>query len=495
MSNLVVLPVVLPLAATGVSIALGRWRVAQRVIGIVTLSVSAVLSIALAMRVDDEGMAVAQVGDWDAPIGITVVADRFSALMLAVAAPLLLMVLIFAIGQGGDERNRVAFHPVYLVLAAGVNLSLLAGDLFNLYVAFEMMLTASYVLITLGGRRDQVRTGMTYVVINLIASILFVMVVAFLYAATGTVNLADLSVKIAELPSEVRTTAALLMFIVFGIKAAVFPLFFWLPDSYPTAPAPVTAVFAGLLTKVGVYVIIRTQLLLIPPEDRPAGLILVVAALTMVVGVLGAIAQDDVKRILSFHIVSQIGYMIMGLGLFTIAGVAAAIFYVVNQIVLKSTLLLVAGLVDHASGGSGLKVVGGLARRFPMLGWLFLLPALSLAGVPPFSGFVAKLALVEAGVDTQAWAMVAVSLAVSLLTLFSMTKIWGGVFWGEPQVVIEPRGIVARYGGTIPMLAATAALVALSLGLALWAGPVLELATRAATDLLDPSLYVDGVLG
>jgi multicomponent Na+:H+ antiporter subunit D len=316
-----------------------------------------------------------------------------------------------------------------------------------------------------------------------------------LYSATGTVNLADLSVKLAELPSEFRTAAALMMFVVFGIKAAVFPLFFWLPDSYPTAPAPVTAVFAGLLTKVGVYVIIRTQLLLIPPEDRPAGLILVVAALTMVIGVLGAIAQDDVKRILSFHIVSQIGYMIMGLGLFTIAGVAASIFYVVNQIVLKSTLLLVAGLVDHASGGSGLKVVGGLARKFPLLGWLFLLPALSLAGVPPFSGFVAKLALVDAGVDTQAWAMVGVSLAVSLLTLFSMTKIWGGVFWGEPQVVIEPKGIVARYGGTVPMLAATAVLVVLSLGLAVWAGPVLDLASRAAADLLDPARYVDGVLG
>jgi multicomponent Na+:H+ antiporter subunit D len=340
-----------------------------------------------------------------------------------------------------------------------------------------------------------VRTGMTYVVINLVASSLFVVLVAFLYSATGTVNMADLSVKVAELPDQVRTTIAVMMFVVFGIKAALFPLFFWLPDSYPTAPAPVTAVFAGLLTKVGVYVIIRTQLLIVPPEDRPAGLILAVAALTMVVGVLGAIAQDDVKRILSFHIVSQIGYMIMGLGLFTVAGIAAAIFYVVNQIVLKSTLLLVAGLVEQSSGGSGLKQIGGLARRFPMLGWLFLLPALSLAGVPPFSGFVAKLALVDAGVDSRAWFMVGVSLAVSVLTLFSMTKIWGGAFWGDPELVIEPRGTVARFGGTYPMLAATAALVLLSLSIAVWAGPVFDLATRAAADLLDPASYVRGVLG
>jgi multicomponent Na+:H+ antiporter subunit D len=202
------------------------------------------------------------------------------------------------------------------------------------------------------------------------------------------------------------------------------------------------------------------------------------------------------KRILSFHIVSQIGYMVMGLGLFTVAGVAASIFYTANQIVLKGTLLLVAGLVEHSAGSSGLKRVGGIARRFPLLGWLFLLPALSLAGVPPFSGFIAKLGVVQAGIDARAWAVVAVSILVSVCTLFSMTKIWGGAFWGEPEVHAEPADpTIARWGGTAPMLGATAALVVLSLGVAVWGGPLYELVERAAADALDPSRYVEVVLG
>jgi multicomponent Na+:H+ antiporter subunit D len=489
------LPVVLPLLGAGLSIAFGRWRWVQRVIGVGVLTATSVISIVLLVLVDRDGTAAAQMGAWEAPIGITLVADRLAGIMLATGSIMLLAVLVYAIGQGGAEQQRVAFHPVYLVLSAGVGLSFLTGDLFNLFVAFEMMLTASYVLITLGGRPEQIRTGMTYVVISLIASALFLSSLALIYAATGTVNMADLAGKMAELPDAVRLAFSLLLLVVFGIKAALFPLFFWLPDSYPTAPSPVTAVFAGLLTKVGVYAIIRTQLLLIPPESRPAGIILVIAGLTMLIGVLGAIAQDDMKRILSFHIVSQIGYMVMGLGLFTVAGIAAAIFYVANQIILKSTLLLVTGLVEHSAGSSGLKRVGGLARRFPLLGWLFLLPALSLAGVPPFSGFVAKLAVVQAGIDSRAWAVVAVSLLVSVMTLFSMTKIWGGAFWGTPEVAIEPRGVVSRWGGTAPMLGATAALVVISLAIAIWAGPLYDLTVRSAEELLDPSAYISVVLG
>jgi multicomponent Na+:H+ antiporter subunit D len=495
MSRLVALPILLPLLAAGLSVAVGRWRWAQRAIGIGTLLAVGAVVIALVLEVDANGPIAVAAGGWDAPIGISLVADRLAVVMLLVATPALLGVLIFAIGQGGNENARVAFHPIYLVLAAGVNASVLTGDLFNLFVAFEMMLSASYVLMTLGGRRDQVRSGMTYVIISLIASALLITALALIYTATGTVNMADLSVKMADLPQAVQVAFALLLFLVFGIKAAVFPLFFWLPDSYPTAPSPVTAVFAGLLTKVGVYVIIRTQLVVIPPDARPAGVILIIASLTMVVGVLGAIAQDDMKRILSFHIVSQIGYMVMGLGLFTVAGVAAAIFYTVNQIVLKSTLLLVAGLVEHSAGSSSLKKVSGIARRFPLLGWFFLLPALSLAGVPPFSGFVAKLAVVQAGISASAWVVVAVSLAVSVLTLFSMTKIWGGAFWGEPEVYAETTGSAARWGGTPTMLAATGGLVVLSLAMAVWAGPLYGMCVRAAEDLLDPAAYLTAVLG
>ena len=495
MRVLLPLPVVLPLLAAGLSMAAARHRWLQRLIGIVTLSITTAVSIAILVHVDHNGVATAVMGGWDAPVGISVVADRLTGLMLVVASPVLLAVLVFATGQPGTEKEQPAFHPVYLVLAAGIGLSFLTGDLFNMFVAFEMMLTASYVLMTVGGSADQVRTGMTYVVISLIASTLLVSMIGLLYAATGTVNMADLAERMGHLPEGVRVAFALLMFIVFGIKAAVFPLFFWLPDSYPSAPTAVTAVFAGLLTKVGVYCIIRTQTLMVAPADRPIGFMLAIAALTMAVGVLGAIAQNDIKRILSFHIVSQIGYMILGVALFTVGGLAAAILYLLNQIVLKSTLLLGAGVVDHAAGSSRLAEIGGLARRFPIVGWLFLLPALSLAGVPPFSGFVAELAIINAGFGAASRGEVGVALAVSVLTLYSMTKIWGGAFWGDIEVVSEPTDAMSvRHGGTAPMLASTGALVLGSLALALFAGPLFELCQRAAADLLDPSAYISAVL-
>jgi multicomponent Na+:H+ antiporter subunit D len=506
MNALITLPVVLPLVGAALSIALGRWRVAQRAIGLATLVAVSGISVALLVRVDDQGVTAVQAGGWPAPMGITLVADRLAAILLTVSSLMLLAVLVYAIGQRGAERTHVGFHPVYLVLAAGVAASFLTGDLFNLFVSFEVMLTASYVLITLGGRPEQVRSGMTYVVISLLASTLFLAALAFVYAATGTVNLADLGDKIADLPDGVRNALALLLVVVFGVKAAVFPLFFWLPDSYPTAPAPVTAVFAGLLTKVGVYALIRTQTLLFPEDTRPTTLLLAVAGITMAVGVLGAIAQDDVKRILSFQVVSQMGYAVMGLGLFTLAGLAGAVVYLVHTIVVKTTLFLTAGLVEETGGTGRLARIGGLVHRVPVVAGLFLISALSLVGVPPFSGFVAKLALVDAGLAEDQYAVVAVALVVSLFALFSMMRIWNGAFWGEPRIDAPDgagsgsgAGVAAvesrRLGGPPLMVLSTMALAALSIAVAVAAGPLYDLSLRAAEDLLDTSAYTGAVLG
>ncbi len=497
MRVLVPLPIALPLLAAGLSMALHRRTQAQRALGLVVLSASLAATVALLVRVHAEGPIAVHVGGWRAPIGITLVADLFAAVMLVVSAAMVLAVLVYSIGSPRTADHALFFHPLYLVLAAGVSASFLAGDLFNLFVAFEVMLTASYVLITLGGTRDQVRSGMTYVVISLVASTFFVTAVGLIYAATGTVNMADLAGKVADLPDPVRNALGLLLLVVFGVKAAIFPLFFWLPDSYPTAPTPVTAIFAGLLTKVGVYAIVRTQTLLFPTEEGASLLLLAIATATMVVGVLGAIAQNDVKRILSFHIVSQIGYMIMGLGLFTVAGIAGAIFYIVHHIVVKTTLFLVGGLVENATGTGALHRLGGLLHRAPLIAVLFLLPALSLAGLPPFSGFVAKLALVQAGMDADRYVVVGASLVVSLLTLFSMTKIWAGVFWGTPDE--EPPRLAARGTGHLSaprlMVAPTAALVAISLVVAIGAAPLYDLSREAAHTLTERTPYIEAVLG
>ena len=392
-----------------------------------------VVSVVLLVDVDDGEMLVMQAGGWKVPLGITLAVDRLSAVMLVVSSLMLLSVLVYAIGQGAEESRYASFNPVYLVLAAGVSASFVTGDLFNLFVAFEMMLVASYVLLTLGGRPGQVRSGMSYVVISLVASTFFITALALIYAATGTVNMAELSQRIPELSEGVRTGFSLLLILVFGIKAGLFPLFFWLPDSYPTAPGAITAVFAGLLTKVGVYAIIRSQTLLFPPEAQQGSFLLVLAGFTMVIGVLGALAQDDLRRMLSFHIVSHIGYMIFGLALFTLAGIAGAVFYVVHHIIVKTALFLVAGLVERRAGSDRLSRIGGLVRSAPMIAVLFALPALSIAGLPPFSGFVGKFALVGSGIESDEWAIVAVSLIVSLLTMYVMVRIWSGVFWGEPE--------------------------------------------------------------
>jgi multicomponent Na+:H+ antiporter subunit D len=495
MTTLVPLPLAIPLVSAAASILVGRWRNVQRIISIAALTAVLGISIALLVGADEDGFIVHRGGGWPAPLGITLVADRLAGLMLVVSSLVLLAVMIYAIGQAGQERQRVAFHPVYLVLATGVSASFLTADLFNLFVAFEMMLAASYVLITIGGRPDQIRSGMSYVVISLVASTLFITVLALLYAGTGTVNMADLSVRLADLDGGVRAAFALALLVVFGIKAGLFPLFFWLPDSYPTAPGPVTAIFAGLLTKVGVYAIIRTQTLLFDAPDWMGTVLIVVAILTMTIGVLGAIAQDDMKRILAFHIISQIGYMIFGLGLFTVAGLAGAVFYIVHHIIVKTALFLVAGLVDRRAGSSRLSEVGGLVRTAPILALLFAVPALSLAGIPPFSGFLAKFALVDAGLAASSWWAVGFSLAVGLLTLFSMTKIWAGAFWGTPEDAPRrsPRES-DRLGGPIGMIAGTALLAAASIGVSVFAGPIYDIAERAGADLLTPDRYVEAIL-
>ena len=490
MRVLLVVPIAAPLAAAAVAVLVGRWGQAQRVVSLVTLVAQVGVATAVLVQVDREGTAATQAGGWPAPLGVTLVADRFAAIMLLVAALMLLGVLVYAIGQQGVDRTHIGFHPVYLVMSAGISGAFLTGDLFNLFVSFEVMLSASYVLLTLGGRREQVRSGMTYVVISLFASALFLTAVALVYASTGTVNLADLATRLDTIPWAVRQALVLLLLVAFGIKAAIFPLFFWLPDSYPTAPTAVTAVFAGLLTKVGIYAIIRTQTLLLPDGQRPEVLLLVLAGATMLVGVLGAIAQNDIKRILSFHIVSQVGYMVMGLAFFTVAGLAGAILYMVHHIVVKTNLFLTAGLVEHRAGTGHLDRLSGLARSAPVLAVLFLAPALSLAGIPPLSGFVAKLALLDAGIDASSYAVVVISLLVSLLTLFSMTKIWSGAFWGEPDPDLSAPGSLPAL-----MVAPTAALAVVSVAIAVLAGPLYDLCARAAADLLHAQGYLDAVLG
>ena len=487
MTTLATLPLIIPLTAAALALIFWRKFAVQRAIGLVAAAVSAVVAVLLVIEVGDSGAIVVNVGNWPTPLGITLVADRLAVLLLATSTIALFAVLVYAVAQRSTETELIGFHAVYQMLGAGVALALLTGDLFTLFVAFEIMLTASYVLLThrAGGR--ETRATISYVVIGLVASALLLTAIGLIYGLTGTVNIADLTARLDLVPAGVRAGVGWLLFLVFGIKAAIFPLFFWLPDSYPLAPTPVTALFAGLLTKIGVYAIVRTQTLLFP-SDGPATFMLVIAGLTMIVGVLGAIAQKDIKRILSFHIVSQIGYMIMGLGFFSIAGVAATIVFIIHQIIVKASLFLVGGLVEESEGTGTIDSIQGVAHRSPMIAALFLPAALSLAGFPPFSGFVGKLALIEAGFGVEEWFVVGVSLVASVLTLFSMTKIWGGVFWGRPDGS-KPMRLPSG------MIGATAALVVVGVVIALAAQPLIEYAELASAELLTDGAYRSLVFG
>ncbi len=494
MSTLIALIIVGPLLASAIGLVCGSRQRLRDVVTVGALAGATAMAAWLLAEVERNGTVVLRVGGWDPELGVVLVADLFAALILVVALATILVVEVYAIGQRFTAwgANPQLAGPLLLVLTTGVSLAILTGDLFTLFVGFELILVSSYVLLTHQGRRGQIRAGMTYVVMNLFASTLFLFGVAYIYAATGTVNMAYLAERVPELDQGARLGIGLWFLVVFGTKAAIFPLFSWLPDSYPTAPTTITAVFAGLLTKIGVYVIIRFHTLTGMEDLGPV--ILVVAGVTMLVGVAGALAQGDVKRILSFHIVSQIGYMLMGLGLFSVAGVAGAVLFLVHQIPIKTVLFLVGGLIEEETGTSSLDKAGGLVATAPFVALLFALPALSLAGLPPFSGFVAKLALVDAGISEVATPIVVVSLVASIFTLLSMAKIWLGVFWGSPREDTKPAPTAAHVGGHRLMMSSTALAVAGTLVIAVLAGPLWRMSERAATDLLSPEVYVEQVL-
>ncbi|OBG17590.1 Na+/H+ antiporter subunit D [Mycolicibacterium celeriflavum] len=520
------LPVLIPTLGAAATLIAGRRPRLQRLVTLVALSVVVAVCGALLYLADRDGTLVLYVGGWGqsvpgmGPLGITLVVDRLSALMLVVSSIVLLAVVFYAIGQGirdGDERQPVSiFMPTYLVLSAGVCMAFLAGDLFNLFVGFEVLLAASFVLLTIGASKDRVRAGISYVMVSMVSSLIFLFGIALVYAATGTLNLAELAVRLDDVPAGTRSAMFAVLLVAFGIKAAVFPLSAWLPDSYPTAPAPVTAVFAGLLTKVGVYAIIRAHSLLFPSGGLDP-VLLVAALLTMLVGILGAIAQSDIKRLLSFTLVSHIGYMVFGIALSNQLGMSGAIYYVAHHILVQTTLFLVVGLIERQAGASTMDRLGGLAAASPLLAFVFVVPALNLGGIPPFSGFIGKVALLEAGAQdgsVLAWALVGGGVVTSLLTLYVVARVWTKAFWrsredapeghlsaASPSALLDEPGDIKFVDrdnvGRMPagMVAPTGALIAVGLALTVLAGPIFGYSERTAGEVLDRGQYITAVVG
>lgn len=497
MKLLLILPVIIPLMTAIIALLLHRRRAVQRGLAVGGAIALLAAGLALLQLVWTNGIQAVQFGGWPAPYGITFVADLFSAIMVVLAGLLGLMVIIYSLATIDARREVYGYYALFHILLMGVCGAFLTGDLFNLYVWFEVLLIASFVLLALGGERGQLEGGIKYVTLNLVSSSFFLAAVGILYAEAGTLNMADLARRLPELSQQgLVTTLAMLLLVAFGIKAAVFPLFFWLPASYHTPPVAVSAIFAGLLTKVGVYALVRTfTLIFVQDVGYTHTVILIVAGLTMVVGVLGALSQTNVRRILSFLIVSHIGFAILGLGLFTPFALAGLVFYVIEDMLVLTTLFMVGGLIRKRGGSEDLAELGALSRTSPALALLFMVPALSLAGIPPLSGFFAKLALLRAGLEIGQYGIVATALTVSLLTLLTLSRFWSAVFWKPLPDSAEQE--VSHRRQAIPPLTwlPVIVLAVLIVMVGVLAGPVFEIATRAGQQLYDPTDYLRLVLG
>ncbi|AWI77064.1 Na+/H+ antiporter subunit D [Parazoarcus communis] len=490
---LLVAPLLLPL---GTLIACLLTRGNHRACaGLSLLGAAGLMAVGLALvaYAGRGDILVSQMGGWAAPYGITLVVDRLSAAMVTITGVIATATVLYSLAHDTDPARGRDFHLLTHGLLVGVCGAFITGDVFNLYVWFEVLLVGSFALIALGGDRRRLAGTVVYVILNLIATLMFLLAAGLVYGSAGTLNMAELAALFAagDTPPGVQAPLVL-MLLAFSIKAALFPVFGWLPASYHVAWTPVSALFAGLLTKVGVYALIRLVTLLWPDAGLVHEVLLWVACATMLIGVLGAAAQTEVRRILSFHIVSQVGYMVLGLALATPLALAGAVFYLIHHIVVKANLFFIGGIAARMTGSERLPAMGGLYARAPWLALMFAIPALSLAGIPPLSGFWAKFVLVRAGLETGAWIAVGIALLTGIFTLLSMSKIWNEAFLkAHPLGAAGSRTLT----GQAPAWWAAAGLAAITVGIGIGAGPVMDFASAAAEQLAHPAHYISAVLG
>ncbi|OWA34868.1 Na+/H+ antiporter subunit D [Saccharibacillus sp. O16] len=511
MNNLLVLPVLVPMAIA-VFLMFFRQKVGlQRIVGVVGGITNILIAAVMVYRVHSGGIQTLELGGWAPPYGIVFVADPFAALLVLAASITAFAVLLYSFASIDRKREEHYYYTAFHFLLVGVYGSFMTGDIFNLFVFFEVMLISSYALITLGGSGKQMREAPKYLLVNILSSTLFVAAVAYLYAAVGTLNMAHLSQRIAEVgQGGVLNVIAVLFLIVFSLKAGLF-LFFWLPGAYGAPPFAVRALFGALLTKVGLYAIVRTFTLIFAHDPSfthtwIAGM----AAATMVLGGIGAAAYRDIPRILNYNVLIGVGFVAFGLATGTRDGMDGVVFYMLHDILAKGWMFVLGGMLIAAAGSDKLDQMGGLIRRRPGLGWMFFLLALALTGIPPLSGFAGKVLIVRGGLENGQLTLSLVALASSLLTLYSLIKIFREAFWGtEPDLMEETergesseeeRAVgedrsrpYAAQGGRLAGISAVLLLV-MVIGMGLAANGVYDLASQAGAVLEHPGLYIEAVL-
>lgn len=489
MNNLLVLPMILPIIVGIILVFIRPYRQLQRVLSLLTTIASASVAAYCLERVQRTGIMRFDFGGWLPPHGILFVGDSFALLLVLAACVVSSIILLYAFATTGIEVETMFFYPFYLFLLAGVNGSFLTGDLFNLFVCFEVMLLASYVLLTLGGRKTQLKEGITYVLINVLASWFFLLGIAYLYGSLGTLNLAHLAVRVAEVgQGPLLSLIGIIFLLVFSLKAGLL-LYFWLPGSYAAPPTAVAALFGALLTKVGIYALYRTFTLVFVHDPLIYQVIGVLAIVTMIGGCLGAIAYSDIRQIVAYNVIISVGFVLTGLAIATTTSFQGASYYLLHDMVSKALLFLLAGTIVYLTGRTKFHEISGLIRNYPLVGWLFFLAMLAIAGIPPLSGFIGKVYVGLGAVETGSYVLLAVAFLSSIGVLYSLLRIFLNSFWGE-TTISEDEQTPFNKALALPLVLLAVLIVGMGVG-AEFLAPYIQ---DAANTLADPQQYIEAVI-
>ncbi|OZU89898.1 Na+/H+ antiporter subunit D [Virgibacillus indicus] len=491
MSNLAVLPIIIPLISAIILVFFNSKVNISR--GLAKLFSLINLSVALYINwyVLENGSIILETGDWAAPYGIILVVDSLAAILVLTTNLIAAACAFYAPNAGLERKEKFYFYPLFFFLISGVSGAFVTGDLFNLFVFFEVLLMASYGLIVLGGDKVQLRESLKYLLINVFSSMLFVTAIAFLYAVVGTVNMAHIAQRVQEVEQQgVLTAIGVLLFFVFATKAALFPLYYWLPKSYVVPNPVISALFGALLTKVGIYSILRVfSLIFVYKLELTHETFIWIAGLSMIFGVIGALSTNNIKLIIAYNIIPAIGFIILGIGVLNQESLGGSVYYLIHDMIIKAALFLIVGVIAYIAGTSDLRKMGGLINYYPFLGWLLFVAAFVLAGIPPFSGFIGKLLLLQGAFKEGEIAIVIIGLLTSLLILYSIMKIFIKGFWGDKDAMGDFKKKPVK-----GMIAPIVFLLAFSVALGVGAEYFYPIVDSIAAYLLDPEIYIDSVL-
>lgn len=487
------LPIILPFLAGVIMLFLGKRPMPHRIISAVTSLIMVGVAAFNVYYVYVNGTMVTFISNWSAPFGISVVYDMVAALLVLTTSIVTFFVVVYSFQSIGYERERYYYYPMVLFMITGIIGAFTTGDIFNMFVFFEVFLLASYVLITLGSRKIQLQEGFKYLVVNIVSSNFFLVGLAYLYSVTGSLNMADIHIKLSNYDGNlaIMTIVAVVFLFVFATKAGLFPLYFWMPGSYNAPPMPVIALFGALLTKVGVYAIARTYSLFFTNDvGYTHQVLLLLSLLTIIVGSIGALAYTNMKQIIIYNIMIAVGVIMVGFSMMDYAGTVGSMYYLIHDMIIKAALFLLIGFIIYRTGKNDAADLGGLIRQHPVVGWTFFIATLSLAGVPPFPGFFGKLYIVESAFDNGHAIAAILVLLSSLVVLYSVIRIFIKVFWGEPAQPIELKNIKSD-----KLLFSAVGLVIISAVFGLSADFLFPIFEMAAESFFDPSSYSNYLMG